>query len=250
MWSFLKSNTFSILSRLIAAYFAWVFHLHVGFPPQAPLTLTAITYLTLFIFFLVLPFAQRLKFGKFIEFEAKVEQVRADVKEVRTEARELVSTVSAVASAISASMNQSVVVNVPNLEEARAAREELSRAVPDSQETTGHGWDFQELSGAEDSDVNYALARLRMDLERELRRILGKRLSTDEPTKMQGRFLSARTLFRRLASKVERYKHMQSSFDYVLEVCNAAIHGQRIPEKVANEAIDMGQRILRELNKE
>lgn len=253
MWSCLKENALSILSWLIATYFVWAFHLQVGFPPIVPLTLTGTTYLTLFIFFLILPFAQRLKFGKFIEFEAKVEQVRADVKEVRTETRELISTISAVANSISASVNQQNFVinnNVPSIEEAQAARQDLSEVLPHPTEQTGQEEDFHEVSSAEDSDVHYALARLRMDLERELRRILGKRLSTDDPAKMQGRFLSARSLFRRLVSNVERYKHMQSSYDYVLEVCNAAIHGQRIPENVANEAIDMGLRILRELNKE
>ena len=48
-----------------------------------PLTPTAATYLMLAVMFIVLPYAQRLKVGKLIEFEAKMEQVQADVKEVR-----------------------------------------------------------------------------------------------------------------------------------------------------------------------
>ena len=248
MGAYLKTNGFSILCRAIAVYFAWVFHLHVGFPPTAPLTSTAIIYLFLVVFFLVLPFAQRLRLGRFIEFEAKVEQVQADVKEVRTETRELVSTISTVASAISASMNQNVVVNVPGLDEARAARAEMSVVLPPSAEESE--WDISELTGASDSDLHYVLARLRMDLERELRRILGKRTRFDEPGEMRGKFLSARSLFRQLGKSIERYKHMQSSFDYILEVCNAAIHGQRVPERVAHEAIDMGMRILGELKSE
>ena len=95
--------------------------------------------------------------------------------------------------------------------------------------------------------MHYALARLRMDLERELRRVLGRRLAIDDPSRMRGRFLSARSLFGQLAAVVPRYGHMRESFDYLLQVCNAAIHGQRIPEDVAHEAIDMGLRMLREL---
>lgn len=250
MVAYLKTNVFSILCRAIAVYFVWAFHLHVGFPPTAPLTSTGIIYLFLFVFFFVLPFAQRLRLGRFIEFEAKVEQVRADVKEVRTETRELVSTISTVANAISASMNQNVVVNVPSLDEALAARAEMSAVLPQSSEKPESEWDISELSGASDSDLHYVLARLRMDLERELRRILGKRTRFDKPGAMQGKFLSARSLFRQLGKTIERYKHMQSSFDYILEVCNAAIHGQRVPERVAHEAIDMGMRILGELKNE
>ena len=47
-----------------------------------------------------------------------------------------------------------------------------------------------------------------------------------------------------------KYQQMRSSFDYVLEVCNGAIHGQRIAEAVAHEAIDVGLHILRELKQE
>ena len=247
---YLKANPLSVLSRLIAVYFIWAFHLNVGFPPTAPLTFSAITYLVLFIFFFVLPLAQRVGLGKLIEFEAKVEQVRADVREVRTETRELISTVSVVANGISASMNQSVVVTLPRMDEVLAAREELSSVLRYPQEPTKQGRDILEYLGADESDVHYVLARLRMNLERELRRILGKRLESDDPSKMRGEFLSARSLFRRLVSTIPRYKDMRNSFDYTLQVCNAAVHGQRIPENIAREAIDMGLRMLRELEKE
>ena len=248
--SYLKTNYLSALSLLIAVYFIWTFHLHVGFPPTAPLTPTAATYLAALIFFLVLPFAQRLKLGKLIEFEGKVEQVRADVREVRTETRELISTVSVVANAISASMNQNVVVNFPRIEEAKEAREELSEALSQRPEPERQERDILEYLDTGDSDMHYGLAHLRMDLERELRRVLGKRLETDDPSRMRSKFPSARSLFRRLVYEIPRYKHMQSSFDYILRVCNAAVHGQQIPEGVAREAIDMGVRIRKELENE
>ena len=107
----LANNVWSILSGLASLYFLWVVHQHVGFPPTKPLTPTSAIYLALFVFFLAAPFVQRLRLGRLIEFEAKVEEVRTDMKEVRTETRELISTVSAVATAISASVNQSVVLN-------------------------------------------------------------------------------------------------------------------------------------------
>lgn len=248
--SYLKTNSFSTLSRLIAIYFIWAFHLHVGFPPITPLNLTSIIYLILFVFFFVLPFAQRFKFGELIEFETKIERVRADVKEVRSETRELISTVSTVANAISTSINQNVVVNLPGKEEEQAARDELLAALTQSNESTRKQREFQEYWDAVDSDVNYALARLRMDLEREIRRILGKNLETGNLQKSQRKFLSARSLFLRLVSTIPRYKPMQSSFDYILHICNAAIHGRQIPENVGRETLDMGLRLLQELENE
>ena len=247
----LKTNFLSIVSRLIAVYFFWAFHIHVGFPPTGFLTYTAATYLVLFIFFLVLPFTKRIKLGKLIEFEAKVEQVQADIKEVRTETRELISTVSSVVNSISVSANQSVAVNLPGPEEAREAQEQLSIAHTKSPNLTREERESLAYLGAADSlEMNYALAHLRIDLERELRRIVGQNVESDVILGMRGGFLSAPGMFRRLGKILPRYKDMESSYLYVLKVCNGAIHGRQIPDNIAREAIDMGIRILRELELE
>jgi hypothetical protein len=245
-----RHNSWPILSRVIAGYFIWAFHLHVGFPPLTSLTPTAATYLALSVFFTMAPYAQRLKLGKFIEFEARIERVQTEVKEVHTATRELLSTVSVLANAVSVKTNQNVVVNVPSVEDGRTALDDMLPAIthspgPDSRERR-----ILEYLGAGNSDVHYALARLRMELERELRRVLGKRLESGDPARMRDKFLSARALFRRLTSAIPRYRHMQGSFNYLLQVCNAAIHGQRLPEDVAHEAIDLGLRVLHELENE
>ena len=250
LWLFLTNNVWSILSGIASLYFLWVLHQHVGFPPTKPLTPTSAIYLALFVFFLAAPFVQRLRLGRLIEFEAKVEEVRTEMKEVRTETRELISTVSAVATAISASVNQSVILNFASSEWAQAAREEMSTAFGDTPEPPGHEDDTQEYMALTASDPNFALARLRMEIESELRRILGKCVSAKDPSRMRGRFLSARSLFRTLASQNPKYQQMWSSFEYVLEVCNAAIHGQRIADGVPDEAVGIGLKILRELKNE
>ena len=245
-----KAILFAVMSWPIAGYFIWAFHLHVGFPPTGTLTLSAVAYLVLFVCFLVLPFARRLRLGRFLEFEAKVEQVRAEVKDVRSETRELISIMSAVTNTISTSIDSSVVVNIPGQEEAEAAQSELTKALQHPLEQSEQKRNVQEFIDAEESDVHYALARLRIDSERQLRRILGKRLESSYPIHMRGKFITARSLFRQLVSAVPRYESMQMSFEYMLKVCNAAVHGQRVPTEIAYEAIDMGLRILRELENE
>ena len=228
----------------MSLYFLWVVHEHVGFPPREPLTATSATYLTLFVFFLVAPYVRSFKLGRFIEFEAKIEAVKSDMKEVRTETRELISTVSTVATAISASVNQNIVQIFPSSEWAQAARQEMSEALGDASEGAKQQDDVREYMNLSASEPNYALARLRMDIERELRRIL------DRPVSTESRSLTARSLFRTLVSEEPKYQQMRSSFDYVLEVCNAAIHGQRMSDGVASEAVGMGLRILHELKRE
>ena len=207
--------------------------------------MTSGTYLALFVFFLVLPIARRFKFSNFIEFESKVEQVRAEVKEVRTETRELVSTVSNVASAISASMRQTVVVNVPNAIEAKVAQADMEKAQTSSPKTRRRP-DVQDFLQAYDSDIHYGLARLRMDLEREIRTAV-EDLSTGEWRERHWNE-SIRSMFRRLVSSDNRYATMKRPLDFVLKVCNAAVHGQTVEEDVAYEAVEIGLRILEELN--
>ena len=249
-WRFLGTNLWPILSGAASLYFLCIFHVNVGFPPSKPLTFTTTLYLALFVLFLLAPFVQRLRLGRLIEFEAKVEEVRSDMKEVRTETRQMISAVSAVTTALSASVNQSIVLNFPSSEWARAAREEMSIAFGDATEPERQEDQIQEYMNQNALDSNYALARMRMDIESELRKILDKRPYTEAPSRMSGRNMSARLLFRTLVEMKPEYQHMRSSFDYVLEVCNAAIHGQRISEGTANEAVGMGLKMLRELRRE
>ena len=241
IFSYLKDNVWSALSLLISGYFFWAFHLHVEFPPTVSLTYTSSTYLGLFTFFVVLPFAQRLKIGKLIEFEKKVEKVEEDVQEVRSETEELTSSVGVVARTIS-----------PSLRRHLTTTEEVSGDFTPSQ-STDQNQKIREYLEADHSNVIYALGRLRMDLERELRRILGEpAVVIDAPLRKRGRaaVLTARLLFRQLESRNARYGGMQRSFDYVIEHCNGAVHGQQITEDIAHEVIDMGLRILEELKKE
>ena len=239
--SYLKANVWSVLSVLISGYFFWAFHLHVQFPPKVSLTYTSATYLGLFTFFVVLPFAQRLKIGKLIEFEKKVEKVEEGVQDVRTQTEELNSSVDAVAKTVA-----------PSLRQRLATSEDVLGALPPPQ-STDQGQKIREYLEAGNSNVTYALGRLRMDLERELRRILGEpAVVVDAPLKKRGRaaLLTARLLFRQLESRDARYGEMQRSFDYVINNCNAAVHGQQITEDIAHEVIDMGLRILEALKKE
>ena len=185
-----NSLVFSIFSRLVAVYFIWTFHQHVGFPPAKDLTITSVAYLVLFVFFTILPFARRLKIGKILEFEAKVKEVRQEVREVREETRQLISTVSTVANSMSSTIKQTIHFGVPGKEEGEIAEEKLSEVITDPPEPTAHQRDIQALLSAEESDIHYALARLRIDIERELRRVLGKRLEFDGPSAVRGKFLS------------------------------------------------------------
>ncbi len=40
------------------------------------------------------------------------------------------------------------------------------------------------------------------------------------------------------------YQYLEGSFDYVLKICNAAIHGQQVPAGQAQEELELGARLI------
>lgn len=237
------------ISLFFSAYFLYAFHLNVGFPPSKDISSTSITYLALFVFFLLLPFAKKLKLGKLLEYEAKVDEVKKEVKEFKEETRQILSMQNTLINTVSNTISQNINITMPGLNEAQDAKQQLNETIKEPEQPEVIEDEINEFLASEGSDLNFALAKLRMEIERELRRILGKRTQTSEPTRMKGKFLSARSLFKEFTMEHPEYKGMYGSFDYILKVCNAAIHGQSISQEHAHEALYMGLRMLDELKK-
>lgn len=236
-------------SRLIAAYFFYLFHVRAGFPPVNDINSTSITYLSLSIFFFILPLAKKLKLGKLLEYEAQVKQVKEEVKEFKAETRELIAVYNNLINTVSNTINQNVTVNLPGREEIEQAKEDLDSTIKEPEAPSQIEKEISDFMVSEGLDVNFALAKLRMEMEKELREILGKRVSTTAPADSKIKFLTARSLFREFINKYPDYANMLGSYDYVLKVCNAAIHGQKMDNGHAQEALYMGFRILDELKR-
>ncbi|WNF47267.1 hypothetical protein RHP75_02180 [Pseudomonas sp. SG20056] len=246
----LSFDTFPFLCRLVACALLAMALTNIGFPPTENIGTTALTLLIFSIFFLLLPIAKKISIGKLISFEREVEKIAGEVKEFKSETREFLGVYSSMLNTISNTVQQTVNVHYPNPEEARQAKEDLEAAIETPDEPGAIEDDVSAFIAQAGGDYNFALAKLRMELEQNLRNILGKRTITPDPTKMVEKFLSARQLFRELTISHQKYMHMRSSFDYILKICNAAIHGQQVSEPHAHEAIYMGLQIIDELKKD
>lgn len=242
-------NVFRLSSLAIAAYFFYVFHSIVGFPPEKELTSSSTTYLVISIFFFLLPLAKKIKLGTLLEYEAKVNEIKNDVKEFKEETRQILSMQNTLINTVSNTINQSVNINLPGHGEIEEAKEELDSTIKDPTPQNQLEAEIDDFLASEGSDLNFALAKLRMEIEKELRRILIKRLDTEDPTKMKGKFLSVRSLFNEFTKIFPQYSGMYGSFDYILKICNAAIHGQNISRGHEHEALQMGFKMLDELKK-
>jgi hypothetical protein len=242
-------DVFPFLCRLTGITLFSVAMYGIGFPPKSDIGTTSLTLFIFSLFLLLLPLAKKISLGKLLTFEKDIKKVQDEVIGVKEETRNYLNVYSNMITAISNTVNQTVNVHLPDSFEVAEAKEKLNSSV--NQDISGKSFDnevyyYLSQSG---NDVNFALARLRMELEKSLRDILGKRTITPDPNAMQSKFLSARSLFKQFTTSFPKYKEMNSTFDYILKVCNAAIHGQQIEEDYGFEALGMGMKMLKEFEK-
>lgn len=241
------ANVFPTLCYLLAAYFLYAFCVLIGVPPSKPLDGTSGSYLALALFLFMLPEAKKLKFGQLFEYEARVKEIKEEVKHFKDETRSTLAAYTTLVSAISNTVSQTINVNLPGRNEATQAKEDLDTTLKTKAGKSEIEEEIEQFLASEGNDLNYALAKLRMQLERELRRILDKHPKVSLTPSESTKFLSARSLFLQFVRQFPSYEGIEGSFDYVLKICNAAIHGQYIPESYAHEALSMGFRMLAEL---
>lgn len=225
----------------LAAYLFIAAHFIYG-PPQ-DWDWPALLPVLLSIFLFLLPFAQSISLGGFLSFDAKIDQVKEDLGSFRDEVRNMFNMQSTMISTVTQNVAQQTTVNLPSLNDAFKAERQLEeRGTPALNELSNENLDGYVAQGL---TPNLALAKLRMDLESEFRRILNKRTELGKRT--DTKFLSLRSLWQEFFKRYEDKRYLLDGIEYVYSICNAAIHGQVVPEEHAEEAMSMGLRILFEL---
>jgi hypothetical protein len=191
--------------------------------------------------FFFLPFFKRIKIGKLLEIEREVEKTKGEIKEFKDEVRANLSLISTNINTIGNLSNQ-ITVNLPGL----ADIEELKRRLDETTSPRAK----EEVQGIRDElvlegeDTVMALARTRIRIEHLLRRILGKRITVSIYPDKPIRFLTLQQMFRLFLLEHREYTHLEQPFSYVVQACNAAIHAQRVTQSQAEEALDIGARII------
>ncbi len=239
-------DIFPFLCRFIAIVLFLLGLSTFDFPLKNNIGSTSLSLFLFSVFFLLLPIAKKISLGKLFTFEREIDKVKNEVTDFKHETREFLNIYSSMITAISNTVNQTVNVNLPGQAETKEVKEELESTLSSKSEPATIEGEINNYINQSSNDLNYALARLRMDIERVLREILGKRIATPDPNAMKGKFLSARQLFREFINQYPQYKGMGNSFDYILKVCNAAIHGQKIVDGHGHEALYMGIKMLKE----
>lgn len=104
--------------------------------------------------------------------------------------------------------------------------------------------DLPEISSSEllEQDPNLALAKLRIDIERELRKFV-----IDRELVISTQRVSVNTLLSLLAKQGFIGPAFLYSLENVLSVCNEAIHGGSVTQEVARSVLSVGQDLLKVL---
>jgi len=228
-------------SWLISLYFLSGVSSHIGFPPSINITAGYVFYLILWLFFLFLPFFKRIKIGKILELEREVEKTKTDVKEFKEEVRANLSLISTNVNTIGNLSNQ-ITVNFPAL----ADIEEIKRRLDEKSKigTKEEVKEIKEQLVLDGEDTIMALARTRIKIESLLRKLLDKRTTVSQISDNPIRFMSLQKMFTLFLDRNEDLSHLQEPFSYVVQICNAAVHAQRVPQSQADEALEIGSRII------
>lgn len=229
------------LSWLVSFYFLLGFAANVGFPPDRRLLVGDALYVCLWLFFLFLPFFTKIKIGTFLELEREVAKAKEELREFKAEVRNSMSVLSTNVNTIGGMTNQ-VTVNIPGLAELREARQEVEQKSPE--EARQSAGQVEERILLQSEDTTLALARTRIDIERLLREIMGRRTSVSQGKDDAVKFMSMGRLFDLFVSQNEQLAYLRTPFKYVSQVCNAAIHAQRVSPEQADEALALGAQII------
>lgn len=229
------------LSWLVSFYFLLSFVSNVGFPPDRKLLAGDTLYIFLWIFFLFLPFYSKIKVGSFLELEREITKAREDLLDLKAEVRNSISVLSTNINTIGGMTNQ-VTVNIPGLAELREARQIVEDQAPQEAKQTAEQVEERILLQSEDSTL--ALARTRIDIERLLREILGKRTAPYPEKEDPIRFAGITQLFDLLVSQNGQFSYLRKPLKYVTQICNAAIHAQRVSDDQAQEALALGAQVI------
>jgi hypothetical protein len=230
----------AVFSWIVSAYFLIGFFHAEGIPAAPTLPPGAAALGVSGLFFLFLPFFKKIKIGKILELEREVEKAKEELREFKAEVRNSLSVLSTNVNSISGMTNRinfyNNVPSVPQMEqEARVLDERAPAAINAAREV-------QDVFLQQDDDIVISLFKTRVEIERLLRKIVGK--STNLPPGKDVRMAGLPQLFEIFLAQNPQYKYLQTSLRYVNQVCSAAIHAQQVSEEQAREVLALGSKII------
>lgn len=228
-------------SWIVAAYFGAGFIARAGFPPRTDLLIGDAFFVALFLFFLFLPFFNKIKVGSWLELEREVKEAKREATAAKQELADFKIEVRNTLNVVSTQRTNVYVNGAPNVAQLREQQAAVATKLSPTEQSTVEKYE-ETVKSQESDDVAYVLAKVRIDIERLLRTVVGRRIGPVPNANVK--LASARQLFDSLVQIEEAWEYLQRPFEYVNRVCNAAIHGQLVSSEQADEALKLGAQII------
>lgn len=240
-----REYVFTAISLAIAAIFGWGFFSVAGIPPIKINENWSL--LVIFIFFLIIPFAQKVDFFQLFSFEAKISEVKkevieakAKVADVREDVRHIIAQQNSLSASIQSMNHQAVTINNydrPRDDQVEAATAELADVNP---------VEFTGPKAFEKLNLSEQVALLRVRVERELRRLYepyreNESLYNQFPHRPHAPLPA---IVRILSDLHPSLRGHTKSFSVFFRIANAAVHSYQVPSEDLHTAIYLGERLL------
>ena len=200
-------------------------------------------FLLIGLLFLLLPFFKKIKIGKYLEIETDLKQVKKDLSNFKTEIRQNISLLTTNVNTIG-NLSNHVTINLPSASELKEESDLI-----DKYDTKSKSEEIISELIFEDEDELVSLAKVRMQMEHLLRKILNKKININKENK-DIKFFTLTHLIREFISEYPQYEFLEPSFVYVRRMSNAAIHAQKLDESQIREGLNLGAKILSILKNE
>ncbi|KZK76491.1 hypothetical protein PsAD13_04799 [Pseudovibrio sp. Ad13] len=232
---------FFVICWSLAAILGASVFLAGGFPLSSDTHVFFQALLSIFLF--LLPFSKSLSLGGLFKFETNLAEVKKEIDTFKEETRSNFSLQSSNLLALTSQISQHTTINLPPLSVGQQAYEKISEHSAEMDKNADSL--FGEFLSESENDRHLALAKLRMNLESELRELLGARTSINRKTSIK--FRSLRNLWAEYLKRYPEKEYLSDGFRFANDVANSAIHAQQVPEGYAEEALQIGLRILNDI---
>lgn len=234
-------NGLHIVSWIVSTYFGASFIWNAGFPPSLIKASTELVFGLISLFFLFLPFFSKIKLGSWLELEREIKAARQETVAAKEELREFKNEVRNAISIVNTS-TQHTNVYLPGA----AELDEAKRNVAERSSASNSDVEKVEAELTAGSDVTLSLAKVRIDIERLLRQMLGARVEVggDTSALARRRYMDIDSMMKTVIDMNPGLSYLRTPLRAVLPICNAAIHAQHVTEEQAQQALALGAEII------
>lgn len=195
---------------------------------------------------LLLPFVSRISFGSFLSIEKELKKTQNELIEHKFAVSNQLNSISNNMNTLTNSVTNNHYYQIPSSSTLNEENETLSKKLdPDlTNNRSNRPVNFVDDNNEDKNIINLLL--LRVEMERELRRYLGKRTSVkDKGDNLDLKYIPLRNLFKIFIDKNDDLRYIEVPFDLFSKTANAVIHGQLISDNQYEASKSLGLKVLK-----